>query len=93
MRDARVELYIDSKDGDNNQRYFEALFLKKEEIEGAFGSPLDWQPLEGRRACRIERTYTTGGYRDKDVWEAVHDELAVAMSKLESAFKPHLKGL
>ena len=93
MRDARVELYIDSNDGANNQRYFEALFLKKEAIEGAFGSSLDWQPLEGRRACRIKKTYTTGGYRDEDVWEAVYEELAVAMAKLESAFKPHLKGL
>ena len=93
MRSARVELYIDSQDGDNNQQFFEALFLKKETIEAAFGSSLDWQPLEGRRACRIKKTYATGGYRDEDVWEAVYEELAEAMAKLESAFKPRLKGL
>ena len=93
MRGARVELYIDSQDGDNNRQYFEALFLKKETIESAFGSPLDWQPLEGKRACRIKKTYATGGYRDEDVWDAVYEELAEAMEKLESALQPHLKGL
>ena len=93
MWGARVELYIDSQDGDNNQQYFEALFHKRDTIEGAFGSPLDWQPLEGRRACRIKKTYATGGYRDEDVWQAVYEELADAMAKLESALKPHLKRL
>ena len=93
MRSARVELYIDSEDGDNNQQYFEALFLKKETIERAFGSPLDWQTMEGKRACRITQTYETGGYRDEDEWEAVYEELAEAMAKLESALKPHLKRL
>ena len=93
MRGARVELYIDSGDGGNNQQYFEALFLKKETIEGAFGSPLDWDPMEGRRACRIKKTYATGGYRDEDAWEAVYEELAAAMANLERALKPHLKGL
>ena len=93
MRGARVELYIDSEDGDKNQQYFEALFLRKDMIEAAFGSPLDWQPLEGRRACRIKKTYATGGYRDEDVWDAVYEELAVAMAKLETALKPQLKRL
>ena len=93
MRGARVEFYIDSGNDDTNQRYFEELFLKKETIEGAFGSPLDWDPMEDRRACRIVKTYTTGGYRDEDVWEAVYEELAVAMAKLESALKPHLNRL
>ena len=37
MRGARVELYIDSEDGDKNQQYFEALFLRKDMIEAAFG--------------------------------------------------------
>ncbi len=57
QHDARIELYIDTKDKDKNQRIFDALLRqKKKTIEGAFGSPLDWQPLEGRRACRIKKT-------------------------------------
>lgn len=32
------------------------LFLeKREDIEKTFGDKLEWQPLEGRRACRIKK--------------------------------------
>lgn len=93
QRNARVELYIDTRDGDENQRIFEALSGKSDKIEDAFGLPLEWDTKEGRRACRIQKTYTTGGYRDEDAWEAVHEELAEAMANLESAIKPHLKKL
>ena len=90
---ARVELYIDTGDGGENQRIYKALSGKRHKIEDAFGLRLDWDTKEGRRACRIQKTYTTGGYRDEDAWEAVHKELAEAMVKLESALKPHLKKL
>ncbi len=90
QRDARVELYIDTPDRDRNQRIFEALSLKKEMIEEVFGFPLVWDTKEGRRACRIEKTFATGGYLDEDRWDAVHEELADAMVKLESAVRPHL---
>ena len=90
---ARVELNIEGADADKNQRYFDALFRKREVIESAFGSPLDWRPLPGRKACRIRKAYTTGGYRDEGVWDAVYEELAVAMAKLESALKPHIERL
>lgn len=93
QRDARVELYIDTGDGAENQRIFEALVLKREKIEGALGWSLKWHTMEGRRACRIQRTYATGGYRDEDVWEAVYEKLAEAMAKLESELNPHLKRL
>lgn len=91
QRDARVVLYIDNTKGEENQRIFEALRLKKEKIEGTFGSSLEWDTKEGRRACRIQRTYKIGGYRDEDKWDTVYEELAAAMAKLESSLKPHLK--
>ena len=93
QRGARVMLYIGTRDGDENQSVFERLFRKKEVIEEAFGSSLEWDTKEGRRACKIQKTYATGGYRDEGDWEAVYEELAEAMAKLESALKPHLKRL
>ena len=93
QHDARVELYIDTRDGDENQRIFETLSSKKEKIEDAFGFPLEWDTKEGRRACRVQKTYATGGYRDEDEWEALYEELVEGMVKLESALKPHLKRL
>ncbi len=93
QRNARVELYIDTRDGDENQRILEVLSGERHKIEEACGFPLEWDTKEGRRACRIQKTYATGGYRDEDTWEAVYEELAEAMAKLESALKPHLKRL
>ncbi len=90
-RDARVELYIDTGNGDKNQRVFDALSHQKERIEEAFGQPLEWDTKEGRRACRIQKTYATGGYRDEDKWGVVYKDLAEAMVKLASVLKPHLK--
>ena len=90
---ARVELYIDTGDGGENQRIFEALSGKRDMIERAFGLPLEWDTKEGRRACRIQKTYETGGYRDENDWKAVHKELAEAMANLELTLKPHLNKL
>ncbi|MXY67969.1 MAG: DUF4268 domain-containing protein [Acidobacteriia bacterium] len=90
-REARVELYIDTPDGEKNQSIFETFSAKKEQIEVAFSGPLEWDTKEGRRACRIQKTFATGGYRDEDKWEAVYAVLAEGMVKLESAFRTHLK--
>ncbi len=91
--ESRVELYIDTPDGDKNQRVFETLRQQKDKIEDAFGKPLEWDTKEGRRACRIQKTLSTGGYRDEDKWEEVYVVLAQAMAKLESALKGQLKRL
>lgn len=32
---------------------FDALHARREEFEAAYGRPLEWDPLEGRKACRI----------------------------------------
>ena len=89
--DAHVELYIDTPDAGENQRMFAALFVKKETIEDGFGGQLEWDSKEGRRACRIRKTYTQGGYQDEGDWEAVYEELGEGMAKLERALRPHIK--
>ena len=50
---ARVELYIDSTDGDWNKRAFERLEQRKELFESELEATLDWGRLENRRASRI----------------------------------------
>lgn len=91
--DARVELYIDTRDGDENRRIFEALHEAREEIERRFEAPLEWDTKEGRRACRIEKTFGIGGWRDEGNWEAVHEQLVEGMITLESAIRPDLTKL
>jgi hypothetical protein len=100
--EARAEVWIARGAGKaaENKEIFKAFFDKKDEIEhtfgeklGTFGEKLDWQPLEGRDACRIQTTTTLGGYRDPDKWPAIYEWLTDRMSALEGAFKPHIDAL
>lgn len=96
QNDCAVELYIDrGKDAEaENESIFDQLLARKDEIENAFGGPLSWQRLEGKRACRIRYTNTDGGYRSPaEQWPALHDALCQAMDRLERALRPHLKQL
>jgi hypothetical protein len=91
---ADVELYIDrGKDSEEiNKNIFNQLFQNKEKIESEFGEPLDWQMLEGKRACRIRKHITIGGYRD-DEWSEIHEAMIDYMIKLERSLKPFIKKL
>lgn len=89
-----VELYIDRGRGldEQNTRIFETLFASRDEIEREFGGTLDWQPLEGKRACRIKKSLD-GGYRDEERWPEIHEAMIDAMIRLEGALRPHLDSL
>lgn len=61
----RAALYIDSDDGEVNERAFNSLKSNQAELEKAFGEPLTWEPLENRRACRIA-AYRAGSIDDPE---------------------------
>jgi len=94
QHEASVELYIDrGKDSEEeNKAIFDQLMNHKESIEAVFGGPLEWQRLEGKRACRIKKTISLGGYRDEDnKWPEVHEAMIDAMIRLEKALKPYIQ--
>ncbi len=93
MNDAQAELYIDTGEAAANERIFDQLLASKDEIETAFGGPLEWQRLEGRRACRIRCRLTVGGLIDQDRWPKTQEAMIDAMVRLEQAHKPHIKRL
>jgi hypothetical protein len=95
QHDAGVELYIDrgKESGTENEDIFDQLAQSKEEIEGVFGGGLDWQRLEGARACRIKKQIDLGGYRDDPQWPEIQDAMIDTMARLEKAFKRHIKAL
>ena len=91
-----VEFYIDrGKDTDEeNKRIFDGLHEKREEIENAAGTALDWERLESKRSCRIAKRFDLGGYSDAEHrWPAIHDAMIDMMIKLEQALRPHVKKL
>lgn len=94
--DCGAELYIDrGKDAEGeNKNIFDQFIAHKAEIEKAFGGPLSWERLDGKRACRIRYTQAGGGYRSpEDGWPKIHDGIIDAMDRLEKALRPQLKQL
>ena len=93
--DGDVELYIDrGKEGeDENKATFDRLAESKDTVEAACGESLDWQRLDGKRACRIKRNIALGGYRDESRWPEIQDAMIDAMIRLEKALKPHIAKL
>lgn len=90
-----VELYIDrGKDcEEENEAIFDQLLESKDKVQAAVSFPLSWQRLDGRRACRI-RIDLPGGYRSPDSeWPEIQQPMTDAMTQLEAAFKPVLRGL
>jgi hypothetical protein len=91
---AAVEIYIDKGDEKENQRIFDALFAHSAEIEREFGSSLDWQSLEGRRACRIRMPEVTiGGLKTPEKWPEIQERLMQDMQRTDKVFKPHIQAL
>ena len=90
---ARIELYIDTGNAEANQKIFEELLSRKDEIEKVFGEPLDWQALERRRACRIAYHMPGVGLKDEEAWPELQDRMIDAMIRFEKAFRPWIKRL
>jgi Domain of unknown function (DUF4268) len=65
----RQELYIDRATPDQCREVFNALHDRRQEFEAAYGRPLEWDPLEGRKACRISE-YASGAVEN----EAEHEK-------------------
>lgn len=95
QHDARAELYIDrGRDSDEiNGRIFDELATHKSEIEALFGGELEWQRLEGRRACRITSTIPFLGYRDAERFDELAAGLVDRMQRLERSLSPFIKAL
>ena len=65
----RHELYIDTGDGDRNDEIFGYLRDRQEQIEAAYGQPLEWEELPTRRACRIAEYKDGCGVAETERWD------------------------
>ncbi|MCL7389009.1 MAG: DUF4268 domain-containing protein [Thaumarchaeota archaeon] len=93
MDSARIELYIDREDPDENKKIFDELYKRKQEIEADFSEELEWQRLENRRASRIAKTVINKGLEDIDDWPEIQDRMIDAMIRFEKALRKHINQL
>lgn len=88
-------LRIDPDSQEEATHYFDQLQKEREAIEAEFGAPLLWDPLEGYQTSRIRWDNTRpGGFRDDpELWSAVGDDIAEAMSRLVVATQGRVAAL
>lgn len=86
---ARVALSIDSDDSDRNNKIFDYLTSKLNEIEMRYGCKLEWEALENRVKSRIS-IYTEGSVdiEDKDNLKKWHIK---NLLKMKEIFSPLLQ--
>lgn len=84
----RTELYIDSGDGEDNARIFEALQKHKDEIEQQFGGSMSWEPMPNRRACRIA-VYSSGDVTQSDSYEDYIEWFIEVGTRFRAALAPY----
>jgi hypothetical protein len=91
----RVELYIDTGDGEKNRRAFDALSENKAEIEEALGTKLAWERLETARASRVALYWpeTVTVMDAEDRLSALREWAIETVAKFKQVLRPHIVGL
>ena len=76
-----------------NEIRFDKLHKKKRKIEKEFGGKLDWDRMNGRRACCISIYFEGITLKDKDKWDELQDKMIETMIRMEKAFRKYIKEL
>lgn len=92
---ARVECYIrDPKQTDEwSNKAFEKLREQQNQIEGEFGHKLSWDPLPGRKGCRISYEMEGGWKLAQDQWPQLQDQLILELIRFEAALRKPIQHL
>ncbi|WP_419246451.1 DUF4268 domain-containing protein [Serratia sp. NFX21] len=88
-KEIRVELWIAKFSAESNTFAFDWLYEHRQAIESAFGHPLFWQPLPGKKSCRISFAKPVASF-DQSNWPEMTDWLLKNMSAFEKAFDPFI---
>jgi len=87
---ARVEVYIDRGNSEENKDLYDWLAEQKAEIEQQFGGRLSWERLDERRASRIA-AYRRGAITDSDdVLDEIRAWMIDQLLSVKKVFSPLL---
>ncbi|MCX6740819.1 MAG: DUF4268 domain-containing protein, partial [Candidatus Parcubacteria bacterium] len=90
---ARVEIYINRGDRDDNKQIFDYFYHEKESIEKEFGSPLIWERMEDKVTSRIKYQLDGVNAFEKEDWVKINQFLIDATIRMEKIFKKQVEGL
>lgn len=91
QKGVRVELYLQRSEAENKWS-FDRLKQESESIESSYGQQLEWQRLDGNKACRICHSHPFGGF-ERENWPKMIDWLCEHIVKLDKAFSEPLARL
>lgn len=92
QKEARVQLYLDRRDADENKAMFDKLYGLREQIESRFGARLEWNRMEGLKAAQVQFAKEFNG-RDQDEWPDMIAWLVEHIGRLEVAFREPLQSI
>ena len=84
---ASVEISINHGDKEVNEKIFDLLYAKKDEIEKTFGAPLLWERLDEKKSCRIGSHLEEVNIANPDDWQKIKDFQCDAMPRLDKALR------
>ena len=91
-KETRVEFWIAKSSAESNTFAFNWLYERKAAIEETFGHTLKWEPLPGKKSCRISFA-TPATSLDESNWPAMIDWLLVNLTAFEKALDPFIAPL
>lgn len=87
----RAEIYIDTGDKLRNEAIFDVLLAQRELVEAAYGSVLEWEKLDTKRACRIA-IYTDGDIdADSEKLTEIKKWVVINLLRLRQILPPFLE--
>lgn len=89
----RIELAIQGKTQEENKAIFDALESQKDNIEAAFGNPLEWERLTDKRMSRIKYELKEVSVFNEEDWDRMVAFLVQQVPKFEIAFKKPIQML
>ncbi len=87
--EARVELYLQRSQANENKWIFDQLEHEKQKIEDRFGAELQWRRLDDKKASRVCYAHPFDGFDDEN-WPEMIEWLCKHIVKLEGAFSEPL---
>lgn len=90
QKELRVEFSISRASAEENTFIFDELLKQQSAIDAAFGEPLEWMRLEGKKSCRIQFSHPAEGF-NKELWPEFSAWHLEHMTRLEKAIKQPLQ--
>jgi hypothetical protein len=90
--EARVEFVLSRDTKEKNKVLFDLLLQRRDQIDKAFGSGLEWRRLDDNKVSIIAFGEPFDGY-ERENWPKMIAWLVEHIRRLEAAFKPHISDL